>query len=511
MTSWSDGYVTEIGYTHGYYRELAPSLQRFALLSAGFAPPRQQNYLELGFGQGLSACIHAAATPCRVWATDFNPTQAFNAQDLMDEGGLDGILLDDSFAELLERGDLPEFDHIGAHGIWTWVSDESRQQIVDIFDRYLGIGGAAYLSYNTLPGWGSAMPLRHLMCLHASLIGVPAQGIPRKVEDAVAYATRLSGLGAGYFATHPEVRDRLEKMLTLERNYVAHEYFNRNWEPMHFADFADWLAPARLDFAASAHILDHADEVNLSAEAQAMVRETGNEILQETLRDYFVNRFFRRDIFQRGRRRLSPVEQFDLLQETRFGLQVAPADVPMKITSSVGEVGLQEEIYRPLLQALGADSHRFKSLKELRGMLPQINPGQVWQAVRILVGLGHVFPGQDSELAEQVRGRCRTLNRALCQRARYSADFLFLASPEAGSGVMVQRIEQLYLGAREDGHKKPEDWAQVAWSVLERQAFRVRKGDRTLEKPEENVAELTRLAHEFAEKRLPILQGFGIA
>ncbi|MBU0795964.1 MAG: class I SAM-dependent methyltransferase [Alphaproteobacteria bacterium] len=511
MTSWSDGYVTEIGYTHGYYRELAPSLQRFALLSAGFAPPRQQNYLELGFGQGLSACIHAAAAPCRVWATDFNPTQAFNAQDLMDEAGLDGTLLDDSFAELLARGDLPEFDHIGAHGIWTWVSDESRHQIVDIFDRHLSIGGIAYLSYNTLPGWGSSMPLRHLMCLHADLAGAPAQGIPRKVEEAIAYANRLSSLGAGYFTTHPEVRERLERMPALERNYVAHEYFNRNWEPMHFADFANWLATARLDYATSAHIFDHADEVNLSPDAQAMVRETGHEILRETLRDYFVNRYFRRDIFQRGRRRLSALEQNSLLQATRFGLQIPPADVSMTITCAVGEVGLQETIYRPLLQALAADGYKVKTLLELRGLLPQLQPVQVWQALRILVGLGHVFPGQDAAAAEQVRDRCKRLNRALCRRARFSPDFVFLASPELGAGIAVPRIEQLFLGARDDGHKTPDDWAQAAWSVMLGQAFRVRKDDRTLETPEENVAELKRLAGEFAEKRLPMLQGLGIA
>lgn len=512
LSSWSEGYVTEVGYTHGYYRELAPALQRFALISAGYAPPRQKNYLELGFGQGLAACIHAAATPCRVWATDFNPTQAFNAQDLLEAAGLDdAVLLDDSFAELLARKDLPEFDHIGAHGIWTWVSNDNRRLIVNIFDRFLGIGGAAYLSYNTLPGWGSGVPLRHLMCLHAELSGAPAQGIARKVEEAIGFATKLSDMKAGYFTLHPEVVERLKGMEKLERNYVAHEYFNRNWEPMHFADFAAWLSPARLDYAASAYILDHAEEINLSADAQAMLRETGNEILRETMRDFFVNRYFRRDIFQRGRRRLTPVEQSEMLDRTRFGLQTVPKNVPMQITGPVGDVGLQKQIYMPVMEAMAADSFRLKTLAELRRMLPQFSAAQVWQAVRILVGMGHAFPGQDVEIADQVRARCRKLNRALCERAQHSADFLFLASPEAGTGLMVQRVEQLYLAAREDGHKTPADWAKAVWTKIERQPFRIRKDDRTLETAEENIAELTHLGIEFAERRLPILQGFGIA
>jgi len=63
MTEWTEGYITEIEYTRGYYRELSPNLQRFALLAAGYAqPPEEGAYLELGYGQGLALAIHAAAT-----------------------------------------------------------------------------------------------------------------------------------------------------------------------------------------------------------------------------------------------------------------------------------------------------------------------------------------------------------------------------------------------------------------------------------------------------------------
>jgi hypothetical protein len=41
--------------------------------------PRAPRYLELGFGQGLTLNIHAAACPGEFWATDFNPVHASNA------------------------------------------------------------------------------------------------------------------------------------------------------------------------------------------------------------------------------------------------------------------------------------------------------------------------------------------------------------------------------------------------------------------------------------------------
>ncbi len=35
MTSWTSGYVADMGYTHGFYRELTPTLLSFVALSRG--------------------------------------------------------------------------------------------------------------------------------------------------------------------------------------------------------------------------------------------------------------------------------------------------------------------------------------------------------------------------------------------------------------------------------------------------------------------------------------------
>ena len=168
-TSWTSGYVTELEYTYGYYRELCPGLLRLACVSAGIAPPstKQLQYLELGFGQGLSINIHAAAVDGEFWGTDFNPTQVTHARALTEASGSGAKLFEDSFAEFAARPDLPEFDIIGLHGIWTWISDENSRVIVDLIRRKLRAGGIVYISYNCLPGWAPAVPLRHLMKLHA--------------------------------------------------------------------------------------------------------------------------------------------------------------------------------------------------------------------------------------------------------------------------------------------------------------------------------------------------------
>ena len=190
--TWTAGYPTEIEYTYGYYDELSPTSLRLACLSAGIATSKANplRYLELGFGQGVSINIHAASNDGDFWGTDFNPSQAAHARELAEASGSGAMLLDASFAELAARADLPEFDIIGLHGIWTWISEENSRIVVDIIRRKLKVGGLVSMSYNCLPGWSPAMPLRHLMKLHADL-AAEAGGMMAKLDGAMAFAQQV--------------------------------------------------------------------------------------------------------------------------------------------------------------------------------------------------------------------------------------------------------------------------------------------------------------------------------
>lgn len=95
--------------------------------------------------------------------------------------------------------------------------------------------------------------------------------------------------------------------------------------------------------------------------------------------------------------------------------------------------------------------------------------------------------------------------------ARSSNDIAYLASPVTGGGVAVNRFDQLFLQARQQGHKSPEGWAQYLWQLLAAQGQSLVKEGKTLPTPEENLAELTRQANEFAEKRLLMPRALQIA
>jgi len=190
MSDWTGGYVADIGYTHGYYVELNPLRIKLAFLKAGIALPHNLNACELGFGQGVSTNVHAAASGTNWYGTDFNPAQAAYAQQLAAASGAPAHLYDDAFAEFCNRPDLPQFDFIGLHGIWSWISDENRHLIIDFIRRKLKVGGVLYVSYNTQPGWAAMSPLRDLLVEHAELMGAQGSGILPRIDASLNFAEK---------------------------------------------------------------------------------------------------------------------------------------------------------------------------------------------------------------------------------------------------------------------------------------------------------------------------------
>ena len=131
---------------------MRPLRVKLAFANAGLVCPDFGTACELGFGQGLSANVHAAASVTQWHGTDFNPSQAGFAQELARATGAGSRFYDEAFAEFCARPDLPDFDYIGLHGIWSWISDDNRAVIVDFIRRKLKVGGVLYISYNTLTG-----------------------------------------------------------------------------------------------------------------------------------------------------------------------------------------------------------------------------------------------------------------------------------------------------------------------------------------------------------------------
>lgn len=508
MSDWTSGYVADIGYTFGYYTELNPLRVKLAFLHAGLVPPEMGTACELGFGQGMSTNLHAAASMVQWHGTDFNPSQASFARELASIAGCGAQLFDEAFDQFCARADLPEFDYIGLHGIWSWISDENRAVIIDFVRRKLKVGGVLYISYNTLPGWAAFAPMRHLMTEHAEVLGAEGRGIVSRIDGAMDFAEKLLATNPLFSRANPQVGERLKKMKEHSRHYLAHEYFNRDWHPMHFATMAEWLEPAKVQFACSANPLDLIDAVNLTPEQQAFLAEIPDPMFRQTTRDFMVNQQFRKDYWVKGARKLSAMEQAEVLRQIRVILTTSRADVALKVTGALGEANLNEGVYNPLLDLMA--DHKARSLGEMEALLKdKLNFAQLTQAVTVLSGAGHLSAVQAN--SAQAAKTAKAINTHLMLKARGSNDVGYLASPVTGGGIPVNRFQQLFLLSLQQGKKKPEDWAKDTWAILSAQGQRLLKDGQTLETAEANLAELIVQAKTFSQKQLLIYNALQIS
>jgi SAM-dependent methyltransferase len=501
---WSAGYVAEISYTYGFYRELTPSLLGFATLVSGHRAPNPLTYCELGCGQGYSSNLLAAANPhIQFHATDFNPAQVAGARDLATESGSDNLTFyEDSFAEFAVRDDLPEFDIIALHGIYSWISSENRAVIVDFIRRRLRAGGLVYISYNSLPGWSAAMPLRRLL--------VDSQGgnqpILERIDQALTFAEKMAGANGRFFAQNSGMKERLEKIRTLPRAYVAHEYFNRDWTPFYHADVAADMGQAKLNWITSAYLLDRLDAINLTQDQQKLLAQVTDVTRQETLRDYMVNQQFRRDIFVKGAVRPPSGRLTRDWMEQRFVLSVTRENASLKVSGALGEAVLQEDIYNPLLTALENGVTSFAELRQMPS-IAAIGNSRLQQALMVLVGAGYVQPALPDDGMEERARRCRAFNHAIARRARWSADLVFLASPVFGGGVALDQVALLILLGRLEGEA---DIVKFTWDALSRNGQRLMKDGQALMEEGENLSELATKVDFFQSHTVPLLCRLGI-
>ncbi|MCE2728356.1 MAG: class I SAM-dependent methyltransferase [Planctomycetaceae bacterium] len=168
-TSPSAGYVTDVAYLPGYYPFMAPARMRYVASLQGIRPPAVRegfDFLELGCGFGSTLLTLAAANPQgRFTGVDFMPVHTDHIAREVAATGLRNVrVLCADFANM--PADLPAFDFIALHGVFSWVSPELRACVLEIIRRHLKPDGIVEVTYNCMPGWSSLLP--HWTVFHAA-------------------------------------------------------------------------------------------------------------------------------------------------------------------------------------------------------------------------------------------------------------------------------------------------------------------------------------------------------
>ena len=512
MNSWNDGYFTESTYTYGYYKDLSPAYQNFCLLINGFVPPAESDeksaHCELGYGQGLSINIHAAATQGKYFGTDFNPSHAAHANELCTASKCGAKFFDDSFEEMLHRDDLPQFDSISLHGIWSWISEENQAHIVEFARKFLKPGGVFYNSYNCYPGWSPGAPLRELFILHDKYAHKSSKTFNR-VEEALKFTEELFSKNPAYFKRVPDVKSIFDSARKLSHDYLAHEYFNRDWICMYFSEVAEILQDAKLDFACTSEIVEILDNYNFPQDSLAFINGIENPIMREQVKDYFRNRQFRKDIYIRGARRLPEFERIERVLSLNYVL-MSKDKFPKSVAVPAGNVTLAEDVAEKIYNYMAADNFKPKNFKTFVEKNPDISAATMLQTIVLLMQSGNIMPCQSEVTIQHVKPYCVNFNKYICQRAYDSDDLQFLASPVTGGGFALAKMERVFLAAEYEGITGVDELANFAWRIFSARGLALVKAGKNLTSAEENIAEFKNMVQSFYDNRLPILKALQI-
>jgi SAM-dependent methyltransferase len=448
MSAWSGGYVSDIDYLPGFFAFQAPAHLALCLTVAGFEAtlPEDYAFCELGCGLGMTAGTIAAANPrARIVAVDFLPAQIAAARAAAAEAGLSNITyLEAEFAALADAPppDLPMFDVVSLHGVWSWVSDATRAAILRFLARRVKPGGIVHVGYSAMPVWSQVMGLRRFL---ADSAAAAAGRSDKRILSALAAARALNQAGARHLARSPWVQRLLDPEKQMPLSYLAHEYLNENWQPMFAADVLAAFAGAKLSYAASATLTENYPDLCFTADQRALIDAQPTEAARETARDLCLERGFRHDIFLRGARTIPDHVRARRLAGLTLALLPPHDAVSFEVEVPGGKAEMAEATYRPIFAAL---AERPRTVAELQRIGAAAGtPVTAVELIGMLVGSHQAAPVIAPQAVAE--DSARRYGGAIARAWGFPGRGLQFAlpSPRLGTGLPAYQTEIQVFGA----------------------------------------------------------------
>jgi SAM-dependent methyltransferase len=325
-------YIRDVEYIDNYYPHQAPALMAYIAALNGYAAPRldrEFTYCELGCGRGLTSIALAALHPKgKFHACDFNEAHVQGANALLAAGKVGNLkVLNRSFGAMLKER-LPRFDFITLHGVWSWVPDTVRAEILAFLKARLKPGGLAMVSYNALPGWAHLQPIRHMMQTYAA--SLPGDSIER-ARQALSYVRHLAENQAAFFTMNPAAAEHLASIGKADIRYVAHEYMTPHGDPFYFPQVCTAMGGAGLSFAGNMGPEENYAELAVRPALLPLINTAPSRVVLETHRDFIANTRFRRDLYAAAPEMArAPTLTLAALEGLAFSLANLPEHLPLK-------------------------------------------------------------------------------------------------------------------------------------------------------------------------------------
>jgi SAM-dependent methyltransferase len=511
--NWMSGYVADVTYTLGFYRELAPTFLNFACAINGVAAPEPEKplrYCELGCGRGFGTTLLAAANPNSQYVgIDFNPAHIAEARGLAQRAGITNVtFLEMGFGDAAAspRPELADFDIVALHGVYTWVVPEVRRQILDFVREKLVSGGLVFVSYNCMPGWTAVLPIQRLMMELGERSSRQSIAV---IDESLDLLKKLVEHSSAFIAQNPTMKTRIEKMGKQDRSYLAHEFFNEGWMPTYITDVIKEFGSAKATYVGSASIAENRPDLSAPRDLIPLIRNAPDIGMQELLKDYAINKQFRRDIFVKGPQRLNAREQRQKLSEMVFVKAQMSDSVPEKFQLPIGELKPKPESMAALMKGIGSNAITGEEIIAA-GMKAGLKEPDAILYLMLLVNGSTLLPARRDH-ASVDRKPSRQLNSTIMEMSAAADTHRFLASPVAGSAIGTGFAERVFAQAAATSPKASDsDIAGLAFDRLAKSGQSFRREGKPIAKNSESLKEIGAAVGDFRKQRLPRWQSLGL-
>ncbi|MCE3047611.1 class I SAM-dependent methyltransferase [Helicobacter kayseriensis] len=508
MHSWNQGYITDINYTKGYYGTLNPLRIQLCFLSQKILPPKINTACELGFGQGITLNFNAASANAQWYGTDFNASQAHFAQNLANISKAPLKVYNDSFEEFLKRDDLPQFDFIALHGIYSWVSEEIRSQIIEFLHKKLNIGGVCLISYNCQAGWSSFAPLRDFLRTYSHYLTPLGKISSERAKEGLNFINALIDLPCSDTFKNPKLTSVISTLSKMDSSYLSHELLNENHTPFNFLEISEMMGSAKMEFASYANFADHLTNIQLLPEEKDLLMQVAhNRAIYEMLKDLMFSTSFRSDYWAKGVIRLNQEQALEELLKLRIISPIPFSKVDYEIKTYRGNFKLNEDFYRPILESLHQNG--IVTIGKIKQDLEQslqreVTFAELTESLIALSNKDYIKLVQEEEYIQKSQQYATNLNQYILKQSTQSQEVIhYLLSPVTGEAISFNHFELLFLFASTLS-SDPKEWIELVTQFLKKSKEKMIKDGKELS-PSEATQELEKQAHSLQEW-IPLFQ-----
>lgn len=256
-------------------------------------PVEKCRVLELGCGTGSSLLSFAYdLSESEFIGIDLSEKQIEIGQKAVEGIGLKNLTLQQDDILKINRERYGEFDYIIAHGIYSWVPDDVRDQILKICREMLAEQGVAFVSYNALPGAHFSLMAREMMLFHTKNL----TSVDEKVNESLGLLKFIADSSSPDKTYHQVLQDELKKLS--ERNFsnIYHDELADFYKPVYFHEFVAHAHQHDLQFVTE---VEHftTKELSYSKEILETLSEiSDNVIALEQYLDFIKGRRFRQTL-----------------------------------------------------------------------------------------------------------------------------------------------------------------------------------------------------------------------